>query len=48
MAFYPMFCYSIGIFLGIQIGKEINPTYNYLMNKYKKVNTEYYKNQQMN
>ena len=42
------FPYSIGLFLGIQIGKEINPTYTYLVNKYNKVNTDYYKNHQMN
>jgi hypothetical protein len=42
------FSYSLGIFLGIQIGKGMNPTYTYLSNKYNKVNTEYYKNHQMN
>jgi hypothetical protein len=42
------FCYSFGIFLGIQIGKGINPNYTYLLNKYNKVNTDYYKNNQMN
>lgn len=40
--------YFIGIFLGIQIGKTKNPSYNYIMDKYNKVNTEYYKNHQMN
>ena len=43
-----LFCYSIGIFLGIQIGKSISPNYTYLLNKYNKVNTDYYKNNQMN
>jgi hypothetical protein len=42
------FSYSIGVFLGIQIGKKHNPSYIYLMNKYSTVNTEYYKNNQMN
>jgi hypothetical protein len=48
MVLYPIFCYSVGILLGTQIGKEMNPNYNYLINKYNKVNTEYYKNHQMN
>jgi hypothetical protein len=48
MVLYPMFCYSLGLFLGIQVGKEIHPSYNYLINKYNKVNAEYYKNNQMN
>ena len=34
------FAYSIGMFLGIQIGKTINPTYQYLLNKYNKINTD--------
>lgn len=42
------FAYSIGMFLGIQIGKTINPTYQYLLNKYNKINTDYYRNHQMN
>lgn len=42
------FFYSIGLFLGIQIGKQTNPTYVFLMNKYNKVNYDYYKNHQMN
>lgn len=42
------FAYSMGLFLGIQIGKNINPTYEYLINKYNKVNTDYYINNQMN
>lgn len=41
-------CYFIGLFLGIQIGKNQNPNYRYLLNKYNKVNTDYYKNYQMN
>jgi len=45
MWFFP---YSIGLFLGIQIGKQQSPSYNYLLNKYNKVNTDYYKNHQMN
>ena len=48
MILYPIFCYSVGVFLGIQIGKETNPSYKYLMNKYNKVNIDYYKNYQMN
>ena len=48
MVLYHIFCYSIGLFLGIQIGKEKNSNYNYLINKYNKVNTEYYKNHQTN
>ena len=42
------FAYSFGLFLGIQIGKKTNPTYEYLVNKYNKVNTDYYRNNQMN
>ncbi len=37
-----LFCYSIGIFLGIQLGIEIKK------GKYNKVNNDYYKNNQMN
>ena len=46
--------YSIGVFLGIQVGKEIgkskqmNPNHQYLLNIYNRVNTDYYKNHQMN
>lgn len=43
-----LFVYNVGLILGIQIGKTQNPNYNYLINKYNKVNTEYYKNHQMN
>ena len=35
--------YSIGLFLGIQIGKELNPNYRYFLHKYNKVNFDYYK-----
>ncbi len=42
------FPYSLGIFLGIQLGKEMNPTYAYLINKYNQVNVNHYKNHQMN
>jgi hypothetical protein len=42
------FPYMFGMFLGIQIGKQQSPTYTYLMHKYNKVNTDYYKNHQMN
>jgi hypothetical protein len=45
MWFFP---YSLGLFLGIQIGKQQSPNYIYLLNKYNKVNTDYYKNHQMN
>jgi hypothetical protein len=45
--FFAYTAYSIGIFLGIQIGKDINPNYQYLLNKYK-LNKDYYKNHQMN
>ncbi len=44
--------YSIGVVLGIQVGKEIgklkNPNYQHLLNIYNRVNTDYYKNHQMN
>lgn len=40
--------YFIGLFLGIQIGKEQNPNYRYFLNKYNTVNKNYYKNNQMN
>jgi hypothetical protein len=43
----PLFTYSLGIFLGIQMGKELNPNYTYLLHKYNKFNSEYYKNYQM-
>jgi len=42
-----LFLYSIGLFLGIQIGKTINPTYQYLLDNYRRVNIEYYKNNQI-
>ena len=43
-----LFMYSIGVFLGIQIGKQMNPNYQHLLNIYNRVNTDYYKNNQMN
>jgi hypothetical protein len=46
--FFAYTAYSIGIFLGIQIGKEKNPNYQYLLNKYSRLNKDYYKNHQMN
>jgi len=45
---FAYFAYSLGVFLGIQIGKGLNPNYTYLLDKYNKVNSEYYKNYQMN
>lgn len=42
-----LFPYSLGLFLGIQIGKTINPSWQYLENKYRKVNSNYYKNNQI-
>lgn len=42
---FSYFSYSIGIVVGIQIGKQLNPNYMYLQNKYDKNN--YYKNSQM-
>lgn len=47
------FAYSMGIFLGIQIGKQMNPNYQYILNKYSRLdklnksNINYYKNHQM-
>jgi len=45
---YTLLMYSIGVVLGIQVGKQMNPNYQYLLNKHNKVNTDYYKNHQMN
>lgn len=46
--FLPYFTYSVGLFLGIQVGKQQNINYRYFLNKNDKVITEYYKNYQMN
>jgi uncharacterized protein YdcH (DUF465 family) len=38
MWFFP---YSLGLFLGIQIGKHENANYKNLLNKYNKLNDDY-------
>lgn len=42
-----LFPYSLGLFLGIQIGKTINPSWQYLLYENRKVNSNYYKNNQI-
>ena len=42
-----LFYYSIGLSLGIQLGKGISPTRKYLLDKYSVANVDYYRNNQM-
>lgn len=44
---FAFFTYSLGLFLGIQIGKEQNPNYKYYVNNQNRSNTDYYKNYQL-